>query len=330
MNHSHPLALRLPHGIQEPAGSFASRLGGLNGCESLGDFCRDMGLLSSGVVRGNDHALVALETLGDLVPGTLARVTVRSIGSDYSLNGHDLKRYSVRRERVHVCPLCIAKDIANGVGPTFLRPHGRAAWRLASIRSCAQHAIALVPVTDIEPDFNARKLGSHDFPVLFRQTSVQMANLERHAANRRPSPLECYLHLRLWGQPMKVPLLDTMPWYAAAKICEVIGAASLGGPRVRLSRLSDEEWFDAGIEGFDILSGGEAGFWDHLEGLRVSADRSGRGQSLRAVYGRSYEWLAFHTSDSAFDPIREVIKRHSRETLPFRLHDRVFGATDGP
>jgi hypothetical protein len=46
---------------------------------------------------------------------------------------------------------------------------------------------------------------------------------------------------------------------------------------------------------------------------------------LRLAFGRLYEWLAHESDDAAYEPLRDIIRRHVIETMPLGPGDDVFG-----
>jgi hypothetical protein len=74
-------------------------------------------------------------------------------------------------------------------------------------------------------------------------------------------------------------LLDLLPPHVAIGACELFGAVATLGRTPDLKRLTDDEWH-AGVAGFEIFAGGEAGVADFLEGLRKSYRYSGAATHL--------------------------------------------------
>lgn len=210
-------------------------------------------------------------------------------------------------------------------GPDAVRPYARASWSLASIRSCSRHRTALVPLEECLPGLRLGGVHVYDFAQAMWSLAGHLGRIGEHAVGRMDSPFEAYLLARLWGPKVEVTFLDALPWYAAARSCEMVGAVSLAGSRFRTAALSEAEWFRAGIEGFRILSGGEASIWDCLERLRASSSEAGKDAGLRATYGRLYEWLAHEDGDETYAPLRRIIREHALETLPLGPGDELFG-----
>lgn len=320
------LAIRVSHGEQETGPSFGSRLGALHGC-TFNVFCLDMGMTAYDVIHGRYRALERLETIGGLPAGSILPFNIRRTVGGFALNGQAIRKQSLRRERIHVCPLCVADDIKTQVGPIAVRPYARASWSLASIRSCSRHRAALVPLEQCRPGFRLPGVHAYDFAQAMRSLGDVLGRIREYAVERMESPFESYLLGRIWGPKVQVPFLDALPWYAAARACEMVGAVSLAGARCRTGGMSEGEWFDAGIEGFRILAGGELAFREFLGRLQTSFKATKQNWGPRSMFGRLYEWLAHEDEDDAYDPLREIMKRHMSETLPLGPGDEVFGET---
>ncbi|MFC4173222.1 TniQ family protein [Microvirga sp. GCM10011540] len=319
------LAIRIPHGDQETPTSFASRLSTLHGCTAFNVFCLDMGTTAYDVVHGRDRALARLEGLGGLPSGRLLPFSIRRTDDGFVLNGQALRKQSLRRERIHVCPLCIADDLGTQPGPVEVRPYARASWSLASIRSCARHRAALIPLEECLPGMRLGGVRAYDFAQVMWSAAGILDGIGGYAVERTESPFETYLLRRLWGPKVEIPFLDALPWYAAARSCEMVGAVALAGARCRTGGMSERAWFDAGIEGFRILADGEDAFRELLDRLQASFKATRQNWGPRSMFGRLYEWLAHEDGDEAYDRLREIMKRHMIETLPLGPGDEVFG-----
>jgi len=138
------------------------------------------------------------------------------------------------------------------------------------------------------------------------------------------SPFEAYLLDRFWDQAPAVAMLDDLPWYAVARACEMVGAVSLHGPRVRRSRLSERQWREAGDEGYRIAVAGDEAFEALLTRLhdQVRAVEDGR---PRRKLGRLYEWLSSEEKYPAYATIRHRIAHHLIATTAVGPGDEIFG-----
>lgn len=319
MNMRTPLSIRIPHGDEEPPTSLLSRLAALHGC-TFNEFCLDMAVAVYDVIHGRDQALSRLETLAGLPSGRILPFSIRRAADGFTLNGHAVRTQSLRRKQIYICPVCVANDLHTQPGPALVRPYARTSWILTSIRSCAKHRTALIALQ--EPLKGVR---AYDFSRAIFSATRSLERVEGLRSDWPRSPFEDYLLGRLWGPNVEVPLLGSMPWYAAAQSCEVVGAVSLAGPGFRPGEMSDRDWFDAGIEGFSILSEGEASFRTLLSRLQSSFRASKRNWGPGSLFGRLYSWLSSQNNDRAYGSLREIMKRHMAETLPLGPGDKVFG-----
>lgn len=119
--------------------------------------------------------------------------------------------------------------------------------------------------------------------------------------------------------------LHTLPFYAAAKTCEILGAIAIHGSLFNSRTLSDAEWHEAGATGYEIAADGESSIRQLLGRLQRDFSSSNRGWGACAVYGRLYEWLAHETVDPAYASLREMVRQHAIETMPVGPGDQLFG-----
>lgn len=312
------LPVKLPLAPFETATSYIARLAAVNDCE-VPEFCRDLGFELQDVVKGRDGALRRIAEATGASLDQLARHSLRKRDDTFFLNDEVLARPYLRRARTFVCPDCMRADMANGSGPRHLRPYSRDRWNLDPIRSCHEHKALLV---EMYPEADGT-LG-YDFP-----TAVVMADPEPWTMPSVPAPLgvspyEAYLLARIDSGCMRASWLDAFPWYAAARLCEMLGAISLDGARVRVEDYSFEQWYLAGAEGYRIATEGSAGITGLLGQLKESFFRAKADWGLRSTYGRLYEWLAYEDEDPVFDPLREILREYAISTMPFGAGDIIF------
>jgi hypothetical protein len=310
-------------GPGETALSHAALNAALYGLD-LGTFCGDLRVNAVSLAHGEEAALSRLVAatgadLKALRPFALRREEPQGDAQVFSINGEALRPMSLCRSRVRVCLSCLAEDLATRSGPDRLRPYGRAAWTLTSVRTCARHGLALTCL----PAPNGRP-GVPDFAAAVQVDWATITAGRIKGEEMPASPFEEYLLARLWGQAPTVPMLDGMPWYAVARACEMVGAVSLHGPRVRRSRLSEMQWRAAGDEGYRIAVAGDEAFTDLLTRLRdqVQAVEDGR---PRRKFGRLYEWLSSEEKDPAYAAIRDKIAHHLIATTAVGPGDEIFG-----
>lgn len=258
------LGLLVPLGEGESPVSFCSRLARRNGCESVRDFCLDMGLRFQDVVDGNADALASLADLGGVDGARLSRHALRKLDHERYLLGDQLiARPMLRRSLVRVCPACLADDLARWPRPGLAAAYQRTEWLLSPLCTCPAHGVSLVSVAH-----NNYAMEAHDFSVLVSTPLAQLDDWREQAVKRAPSRLENYLRERLTGIVRTATAwLNALPFYAAAKLCEVIGAVQLHGPKVAISAQDEEQQWMAGDVGFEIAADGPNGIRRLLDRL---------------------------------------------------------------
>ncbi|QRM31344.1 TniQ family protein [Microvirga sp. VF16] len=308
-------------GRGETPQSYCSRTALLLG-RSARNFCRDMSLSFQGIVDGDVQALEALAHRTRADAGSLAAGAVLRVGERrYSIRNQALVRDSLSRKALRVCPHCLLKDLDERSDPLAVRPFGRAVWLIDSIRTCPQHDVGLIAIAD---DDHPQRV--HDFANLIQHAIPRMAQFAEEAPRRSASAFERHLLDRCEGLKIKdAPFLQSLPFYAAAKSCEVIGAIAAHGIRFRSERLTESDWYHAGAEGFRIASGGEVGIRSFLSSLQEHFASTKGDWGPRMVFGRLYEWLAHESEDDAYHPLRNIIQHHVIETMPIGPGEDIFG-----
>lgn len=241
-------------------------------------------------------------------------------GRDFTFRGEALTRTVIRRSQVRVCPACLADDMRRwpALGPAA--PFGRYEWQLAPLRTCPVHGQPLVEAT------NGYAATVHDFSRQLQPVLDQLINHADEGSRRQPSRLETYLRARLTGVARTATAwLDALPFHAAARLGEVVGAVAVHGPQVRINALTDDEWWAVSDAGYDIVAEGPTGIRALLDRLAASFWSRKGGTGPKALFGRLYEWLAHETDDPAYEPVREVIRQHVMETMPVGPGDEIFG-----
>jgi hypothetical protein len=315
------LNLTVPLGANETPASFASRLAASHRLPAR-EFCLDWGLRFQSVVDGNAEAIAKIASLGDASAETLmTHAFVRTQDRSYTHRGQRLVRQVLRRSRIHVCPACLKADIEDA--PTLapaIAPYHRAAWLIEVIKTCPAHRIALVEIADdLTPG------GLHDFAFHVAPAVSRLDAMIDAAKRRDPSDLETYVLRRLDGTRTS-PFLDGLDLYVAIRFCEMIGAVEVFGRTANLNRLNDDQWWRAGARGFAIAAGGAPAIGEFLSKLQNTYSYGRRGNAgPQALFGRLYQWLEFGAEHPAYDPVRAVVGRHIRDSLPVGPGDLIFG-----
>lgn len=306
----------VPHRVDETPASLVSRLAFLHRAESVRVFSLDMGVPFQSVVDGHPGAMA---NLADLV-GVPARqisdaAIVRSNGA-FSIRGQDVVKPLLRRDRPAVCPRCLAEDLGEDAGPWMASC--RVQWALHPVRTCQIHRVDLVEVQ------SADKIPPHDFARLIEPMVGSIVRLAQEAGYAEPSSLEAYLLDRLDGSAGP-DWLDALPWHAAAKACEMIGAVATLGREAPIKTMTNSQWREAGGVGFEIASKGASGIRAFFDTLRTTYPQ-GRSDPTgpQAWLGRIHTWLG-DTRLPGFDPLRDIVVDMVAESSPVGLEDRLYG-----
>jgi hypothetical protein len=309
-------------GAGESPTSFVSRLARLHMTATARVFATDMGFTFQAVADGDRDALNAVARLAGADPAILiANAIERLPDLSFRLRGQSLAKSSLRRDQLYVCPLCCRDDAATAARRPDTAVYGRTVWLLDSIRTCAQHRVALVRA-------GAPTLGnqSHDFSLLVSNTIVDIIRQADHAPRREPSALERYLLARLDGAIGQSPWLDALEFFVAARTVEMIGAVATRGRKPKIGAMSDDDWRNAADAGFKIAAGGEPTIRAWLAGLQESYPYSGSAtEGPQAQFGGFFTWLAFGAPDARYNPVRDLVRRHIIETLPVGRDDIILG-----
>lgn len=264
--------MTVAQGVGETPMSLCSRNAMLVG-RTARDFCKDAGFEFQGVVDGDGLALQRLAHRCRADEAALkANATVHQGRLRYSVGGQALSREVLSRKRVRICPHCVSSDIEAGHGPQSCRPYGRLEWIVEPLRTCPVHGVGLVTVSD-----ERRPKRFHDFAQLVQPAIKELGRFSDQAPRRMPSLLENYLSDRMSGKEHRtLRLLDALPFYAAATTCEQLGAVAIHGIDVQVETFNDDDWYEAGAEGFEIAEAGELGVRNLLVRIQTNTNaRSG-------------------------------------------------------
>jgi hypothetical protein len=316
------LSPTLTHAPGESPQSLVSRLARLHQIESASQFCRDMGLTFQQVIDGNPETLAAIAMLSGNDVGRLQYEALQRRDDEFSFRGERLLRHSLRRARLHVCPSCMLDDIRSSGGARSNAVVGRTTWLLEPITTCREHGLEL-----FELQTNAVAQRVHDFA---RLVEPFLTDLPRMAAEALPCDLpahESYLLDRLDGQRGQCAMLDQLDWFAAGRLCVVLGAVALNGRNISLREIEGGKRRAAGHRGYEIALQGQGGIRALLQELQGSFCYStSSNDGPKAIFGTLYEWLAFDGgADTAYEPIRCMVSSHIHQTMPVGPGDEVFG-----
>ncbi len=305
----------------ESVTSYAARVTALHHGGSVRAFLRCFGISYKPIVAGDPDALTAFADLTGVPTVDLTRAALAVQGHTSCYRGEIIQRKMLRHARSHVCPRCLIADLATSRLPPPAAVYGRTIWQFSPIRACPHHHVMLEPIREVEHGDKA-----HDFA---RTVASSLLTLQARAASARavtPSATEAYLVARFSDAPIASPLLDAMPWYAAARSCEAVGIVALHGPGAGRRGLSETVRRDAAAHGFDIVHGGEARVRDFLDDLRGRrASRTTGRDGARALYGVLHDVLTYHRPDPAYAPLRQIVYEHALRNVPVGPGDTLVG-----
>jgi hypothetical protein len=310
----------LPLQADETPTSFASRLALLHRRPHLRNFLADMGLAFQGVADGDPRELRRLAHIAGSDEDALSRNAIVREGDDYRIRGQKLNKPAIRLTRIRICPQCAAEDMARSGLKPELAIHDRLHWKVASIRTCAVHEIALADLGVFDKTNTV-----HDFARAIAANIDEIKALKPQA--RTPSTLERYLLGRLQGAQAANPFLDGMEFHAAAKLCEMIGAVANSGRHVAVARYDDDDWRNAGEAGFAVAAAGADGVRAFLRELQstFTPTTGVAHEGPQGVFDQLYKWSAFSAQSQDFDPFRELFRQHIIATMPMGPGDELFG-----
>ncbi|WP_326912850.1 TniQ family protein [Rhizobium johnstonii] len=241
-------------------------------------------------------------------------------GWRHKLLGELIDRRDVVRDAARYCPRCLTEDHAQGGRRPFTNVFCRAAWMHARIEVCSEHRIQLHTISQKYPGY-----AGEDF------TSAVMDNwaeVTSAAANAMPVEItgyDRYFSQRLNGVATSNDLLDDMPFYAALRICEIVGAMATGGDRQALSRHSFEALQVMSKTGFDLLSEGYVGlraFLEKMDSLDVGNDDKSVGTRL---YGKLYGYLYDNADRPGFAAVVNFVRDHAFGAHPLGPENNFLG-----
>lgn len=310
----------LPLMPEESVTSYAARITALHHGGSVRAFLRWFGMPYAPIVAGDPDALAAFAKLTAVPSDDIARAALTTSGHISCFRGELVQQRMLRHAQTYICPRCLDEDITTSSRPPLTAVYGRMIWQFSPIQACPRHHVLLEPIGDAGHGDKA-----HDFA---RAVTAALPTMKIRAAAAqavKPSAAEGYLVARFSTMPIPSPLLDAMPWYAAARTCEAVGIAALHGAHAGLRGRSVAVRREAADHGFHILHGGEGSvrsFLDDLRGKRTTWKPEYDG--ARACYGKLHDVLTLRP-DPAYVPLRRIVHEHAIQTIPYGVGDSVVG-----
>ncbi|MDP3256711.1 TniQ family protein [Bosea sp. (in: a-proteobacteria)] len=296
--------------------SLVSRLSLLHRSQSTHVFSLDMGFRYQQIIDGNSTALSCLASLSGVPLSQITHNAIVRQGDHYSYRGEKFIKSSLRRRRSLFCPCCLQEDLGTSRLPWHAS--GRNAWLFHHTRVCLRHHVRLMEIS------LPGKIPEQDFPRRFMREMSDDPELLQRVEACSPTELEIYLDRRLEGE--RGPAwLDSLPFYAAWKACEIIGMVATRGRRAGLRGHSDQDSREAGAVGFAIAKEGHRGVQQFLHGLWTGTATAKRGyHKAHSAFGTLYLWLYAFRDNPDLDGVREPLLNFMAETAPVGPDDLLF------
>ncbi|WP_406721214.1 TniQ family protein [Thioclava litoralis] len=264
--------------------------------------------------RGDEQAVRRLCEKAGHDPAAVLRNTISAVGlRRYRLRGLDFAGAFACGPVTRVCPACLNEDMAEARYPNAAVRH-RLLWKLAPVRTCAVHGIALRDLCVGTWDNLAGALQAVAAP--------DVAGRQVRDVVRTVSPLQDYATARL--EHIAGPeWLDGQDIDQAVRATEMLGALELFGPKMKASEMSHDMWDAAGRAGWPIVSTGGAAIRQYLL-ARVTSSR-GKRAAPRAAFGMLHTWLSSHRPTQNPEPIRDILRDVIVETTPLSKGQMLLG-----
>ena len=304
--------------------SLASRLAARN-ATTLRGFCLDMNMPLHAVHDGRLTVTHGMAELAGYDPHTFAASMLTRHGGadsrDWSYRGQRLRTANLSRSCRRVCPLCIADDIAGGSLKPEELAYARCVWRIRHLRTCAVHGVALIEVND---PFD--KNVTYDTVQVYRGLINRLSDTCHDAVRREPSRFEAYLLRRLHSGAGGIDWLDRKPMWSATHLVERIGTADMFGRSWNLNELTENDWWEVGRNGFELIEGGPEGTLSILDRLHGTFEvpRTGPVAPVQ-IYGHLWRWIEKAAEGSEYDDIKAVMREHALSRLPLAAGTEVLG-----
>lgn len=274
------------------------------------EFCRDVGIRPGALAGGDRNAIDRLAQVTSADSGAITdRLFIKTERNRYRFKGECVAVQGLDFDGFRYCPACLVEDLEAGSGPALARPYRRSSWVFSSYRVCSKHGVQLVGSDGSALEFAASVHASLD--------TVRVAPV----SVREASGFSYYLNERLRKGTTGGHWLDRFRIDAAGRICEIVGATELFPGRY-VSSLHTAEVSAAQNRGFDTACGGASAIRELLERVQRAAE-------LPPVTPLE-AWPALHiylreTSDTEYDPLRDILYEASVATMPFGEGDTCMG-----
>ena len=312
-----PLALSVSLQERETPQSFVSRLSMRNGCATVQDFCRHMGIKWIDVVTGRRKTLQHVGLLADTSTDDLERFAIKTQRYQrYTVNGQALTSWTTRRQDLRLCPACYVeetqRDSAAGV-------YGRVEWQLSGFRICPRHMLPILTLPASEYprspyDFAGRVSDSHQ---------RILAAAEKAKPQTQQAVVEPYLITRLMGGS-SASWIDRLDLDIACKFIMTLGVVLEFGAHTRPTTLTEEQLSQACGVG---LQAAGLHIDDLCSKLELIAKRSTTSaKNFHKDFGALSCWLSrVDHSDSRYEILLDCLSKFAFDHYPFASGHNLFG-----
>ncbi len=312
-----PLALSVSLQKRETPQSFVSRLSVRNGCATVQDFCRHIGIKWIDVVTGNGATLQNVGLLADTRTDDLERYAIKTQGYQrYTVNGQSLTSWTTRRQDLRLCPACYVEDIQQDSADAA---YGRVEWQLSGFRICPRHMLPILTLPASEYprspyDFAGRVSDNHQ---------RILAAAENAKPQTQQAVVEPYLITRLMGGSSAC-WIDRLDLDIACKFIMTLGVVLEFGAHTRPTTLTEEQLSQACGVG---LQAAGSHIDDLCSTLELIAKRSTTSaKNFHKDFGALSCWLSrVDHSDARYEILLDCLSKFAFDHYPFASGHNLFG-----
>lgn len=312
--------IKVPLMEDESLTSFTSRLAHANARTAM-ELCQDFGFSFRSVIGGNDEAIAKLSEISGVAESLLDAAAVKHAGKKTVLvAGYPTPYSHYPRSIMKFCPACFAEDDGRHDIRPKVRRYMRKLWYSRAIRTCPIHDQSLVTAGS-----NGVADAVHDFCLALDVLRREIGIASRGSVTQKFTPFETYTRTRLLGTLPGNNLLDPLPPFVAADICELAGLVLLNGKQVTMKGLTECDLWSAADAGYELLASGNDGLHRLLGQLYESTSTIRALNGGYQLFGQFYKVIANSRFDPAYDPIKDAIRSYAYENLPLPDNVHLFG-----
>lgn len=311
---------KVPLMEDESLTSFTSRFAHAN-ARTARELCQDFGFSFRSVIGGKDEAVAKLSEISGVSGSLLDAAAVKHAGKKTILvAGYPTPYSHYPRSIMKFCPACFTEDDGRHYIRPKVRRYMRKLWYSRAIRTCPVHDQSLVTAGS-----NGMADNVHDFCLALDGLRREIGIASRASVTQSFTPFETYIRTRLSGTLPGNNLLDPLPPFVAADICELAGLVLINGKQVAMKGLSERDLWSAADAGYELLASGNDGLHRLLGQLHESTSTIRALNGGYQLFGQFYKVIANSRLEPAYDPIKEAIRSYAYENLPLPDNVHLFG-----